>query len=114
MSTNIAIRYADIDHELHLGRSLGVANERMQHAPEDASFRQQPGRIPDRVVERHHETCIVQKLDGLSRHTCGKQGDEPTRHREDISVRDCQKAEISQGAECRAGGNSEQAADHKR
>ena len=86
----------DIDHQLHFGRPFGIADQRVQQAAEQAAFRQQPRRIPDRAVERDQHAGIVEELHRLRRHAGGEQRDQPARHREDVAGRDRQQAEIGQ------------------
>ena len=85
----------------------------MKHAAEDAVFGQQPGHIPNGLVERHDKTGTVEEVYGLCRHARGKQGNQPARHREDVAVRNSQQAEIGQRGERCAGDNSQNAADQR-
>ena len=65
-----------IDDELHGGRLIDVADQRVQRAAEEARIAQDPRRVPHRLVERGDDVGLLQEGDRLRRHAGGKQRDQ--------------------------------------
>src|SRR5262245_9871066 len=83
-----------VDHYLHGGRLIDVADQRMQRATEETRILQYPRSIPHSLIECGEDIGLFKKRDRLRRHACGEKSDQRAGDTEQISRRNTEKHEI--------------------